>query len=97
MCPSCELMEYYQLDPLVAPSHFMRGTAAEVWGNNTHKVMREPARKWAQNNVLNMECSFPTFYFISNFDRAINNKDNTMVVSDDHNSFCSHVSLTTWV
>jgi hypothetical protein len=23
MCPPCELMEYYQLDPRIAPSHFM--------------------------------------------------------------------------
>jgi len=36
MCPPCELMEYYQLDPLVAPSHFMRCTAAEVRGGGRH-------------------------------------------------------------
>jgi hypothetical protein len=35
MCPPCKLMEYNQLDPLVAPSHFMRCTAAEVRGGAT--------------------------------------------------------------
>ena len=39
MCPPWELMEYYQLDPLIAPTNFMRGTAAEVWGDDTHEVM----------------------------------------------------------
>jgi hypothetical protein len=39
MCHSCELMEYYQLDPRITPSDFMGGTAAEVWGDVTHEVM----------------------------------------------------------
>jgi hypothetical protein len=30
MCPPCKLLEYYQLDPECAPTHFMRGTADKV-------------------------------------------------------------------
>ena len=51
MCPPCELMEYYQLDPRIAPSGFMRGTAAEVWGDDTHEVMRWPASSWTDTDV----------------------------------------------
>ena len=36
MCPSCKLMEYYQMHPHMAPSYFMRGTTAETWGDDTH-------------------------------------------------------------
>ena len=40
MCPPpVKLMEYYQMDPAKAPIHFMRGTAAEVWGNVNFKTM----------------------------------------------------------
>ena len=46
MCPPCELMEYYQLDRCIAPSHFMRGTAAEVWGEDTHEVMGGASSSW---------------------------------------------------
>ncbi len=30
MCPPVELMEYYQMDPVKAPIHFLRGIATEV-------------------------------------------------------------------
>jgi hypothetical protein len=47
MCPPCKLQEYYQMDPNQRPTHFMRGTANEVWGNDTHKVMYTTAADWA--------------------------------------------------
>jgi hypothetical protein len=32
MCPPCTLQEYYKIDPkLEAPTHFMQGTAEEIW------------------------------------------------------------------
>ena len=30
----------------VEPTHFMRGTAAENWGTDTHEVMRTTAADW---------------------------------------------------
>jgi hypothetical protein len=51
MCPPCELMEYYQLDPCITPSHFMQGTAAEVWGEDTHKVMQGASSSWTDADV----------------------------------------------
>ncbi len=51
MCPPCELMEYYQLDPCIAPSGFMRGTAVEVWGDDMHEVMWRPASSWTDTDV----------------------------------------------
>ena len=51
MCSPCKLMEYYQLDPCIAPSHFMRGTAAEVWGDNTHEVMRRASSSRKDTDV----------------------------------------------
>ncbi len=39
-------MEYYQLDPRIAPSGFMLGAAAQVWGDDTHKVMRGTSSSW---------------------------------------------------
>ena len=36
MCPPCTLQEFYESDPeLPHPTHFMRGTAEETWGNDT--------------------------------------------------------------
>jgi len=51
MCPPCELMEYYQLDRRIAPSHFMRGTAAEVWGEDTHEVMGGASSSWKDTDM----------------------------------------------
>jgi len=28
------------------PAHFMRGTAAEIWGTDTHEVMHMTAADW---------------------------------------------------
>ena len=39
MCTPCELMEYYQLDPRIVPLGFLRGTRAEVWGDDTLEVI----------------------------------------------------------
>jgi len=39
MCPSVELMEHYQMDHEKAPTHFMRGTATEVWWNDDFEIM----------------------------------------------------------
>jgi len=46
MCPPCPLQEFYQLAPEHQPTHFMRGTAAEIWGTDTHEVMRTTAADW---------------------------------------------------
>jgi hypothetical protein len=46
MCPPCTLPEYYQMDPMHQPTHFMRGTAAEIWGTDTHEVMYTTAADW---------------------------------------------------
>jgi hypothetical protein len=46
MCPPCKLQEYYQLDPERTPTHFMRGTADEVWGSDTHEIMYTTADDW---------------------------------------------------
>ena len=50
LCPPVELMQYYQMDPTTQPSHFMRGTAAEVWGNDTFEVMHTTAEDWDSDN-----------------------------------------------
>jgi hypothetical protein len=44
MCPPVELMKYYQMDPITQPTHFMRDTATEVWGDDVFKVMNTTAR-----------------------------------------------------
>jgi len=46
MCPPCPLQEFYQLTPENQPTHFMRGTAEETWGTDTHEVMRTTAADW---------------------------------------------------
>ncbi len=46
MCPPCKLQEYYQLAPENCPMHFMRGTAAKIWGDDMHKVMYTSAADW---------------------------------------------------
>jgi hypothetical protein len=51
MCPPCKLMEYYQLDPCIAPLGFMRGAATEVWGEDTHEVMQGTSSSWKDTDV----------------------------------------------
>ena len=46
MCPPCSLQQYYQMDPDHQPTHFMRGTATEIWGTDTHETMRTTAAEW---------------------------------------------------
>ncbi len=46
MCPPRKLQEYYQIDPDQRPTHFIRGTANEVWRNDTHKVMCTTEAVW---------------------------------------------------
>ena len=46
MCLPCPLQEFYQMAPEHQPTHFMRGTAAEIWGTDTHEVMYTTAADW---------------------------------------------------
>ncbi len=49
MCPPCTLQKFYEGDPkLLRPTHFMRGTADEIWSNNAdpYGVMRTMAEDW---------------------------------------------------
>jgi hypothetical protein len=49
MCPPCTLQEFYEGDPeLLCPTHFMSGTAEEIWGDDTdpYGVMRMTAEDW---------------------------------------------------
>jgi hypothetical protein len=47
MCPPCTLMEYYQIEQdQEAPTHFMKETAEEVWGNDAFEIMRRTAEVW---------------------------------------------------
>ena len=46
LCPPVELMQYYQMDPTTQQTHFMQGTAAEVWGDDTFEVMHTTATDW---------------------------------------------------
>ena len=50
MCPPRPLQEIYQMAPEHQPTHFMRGTAAEIWGNDTHEVMYTTAADWDTEN-----------------------------------------------
>jgi len=36
-------MQYYQMDPMTQTTHFMRGTATEVWGDDVFEVMHTTA------------------------------------------------------
>jgi hypothetical protein len=50
MCPPITLQEFYERDPdLPCPSHFMRGTADEIWGEDMHGVMRTTAENWTDD------------------------------------------------
>ena len=53
MCPLVGLMQYYQMDPMTQLTHFMRGTAAEVWTDDTFEVMRTSAADWDSNDSNN--------------------------------------------
>ena len=46
MCPPCPLQEFYQMAPEHQPTHFMRGTAAEIWGMDMYEIMRTTAADW---------------------------------------------------
>ncbi len=54
MCPPVELMLYYQMDPTTQPTHFMRGTATEVWGDDVFKIMHTTAADW--DSLHNDDC-----------------------------------------
>ncbi len=51
MCPPCPLQEFYQMAPKHQPTHFMRGTAAEIWGADTHEVMYTTAADWDTDDM----------------------------------------------
>jgi hypothetical protein len=49
MCPPCTLQEFYKINPkLEAPTHFMQGTAKEIWGEDAdpYCVMQMTAEDW---------------------------------------------------
>jgi len=46
MCPPVELMQYSQMDPTTQPTHFVRGTATEVWRDDVFEVMHTTAADW---------------------------------------------------
>ena len=47
MCPPCPLQQFYQImAPENQPTHFMRGTAAEIWGTDMHEIMYTTAADW---------------------------------------------------
>ena len=50
MCPPVELAQYYQMDPVTQPTHFMRGTHTEVWGDDVFEVMHTTAADWDSDN-----------------------------------------------
>jgi hypothetical protein len=52
MCPPCTLWEFYKLDPeLLCPTHFMRGTMEDIWGEEAdpYGVMRTTATDWTDD------------------------------------------------
>ena len=46
LAPPIKLMEYYLMNPKKVPTHFMRSTAPEVWGDNDFKTMQSSAAAW---------------------------------------------------
>jgi cytoplasmic iron level regulating protein YaaA (DUF328/UPF0246 family) len=46
MCPPVELMQFYQMDPTTQLTHFMRGTATKVWGDDVFGAMHTTAADW---------------------------------------------------
>jgi hypothetical protein len=52
MCPPITLQEFYESDPeLPSPTHFMRGTAEEIWSYDAdpYGVMQTMAEDWMDN------------------------------------------------
>jgi hypothetical protein len=64
MCPPCKLQEYHQLPPDLVPTHFIRGTADEVWGDDTHKVMRTTADDWTDCVIYSGKIPFLCSLFV---------------------------------
>ncbi len=62
MCLPITLREFYESDPeLPRPSHFMRGTAEEIWGKDKdpHNVMQTTAADWVDDqNTGNSFCFY---------------------------------------
>ena len=52
MCPPCKLQEYYQLAPQNCPTHFMQGTAREVWGDDPFEIMNTTAADWTDRKRI---------------------------------------------
>ncbi len=46
MCPPVTTLAYYQMEQGEHPSHFMRGTAEEIWGDDPHNVMLTMVEEW---------------------------------------------------
>ncbi len=46
MCPPCTAIKYYQMEPESMPTHFMRGMAEEVLGDDIFEVIRTMAEDW---------------------------------------------------
>ena len=64
MCPPVKLMEYYQMDPPKAPTHFLRGTATEVRGNDDFEIVRGSAADWNQDDGAQISGLRPHFSFV---------------------------------
>ena len=82
MCPSVELMEHYQMDHEKAPTHFMRGTATEVWWNDDFEIM------WGSATDCNQDDGAILFLLLL-WHSILN------IVSDDsthHHFVCCHTS-----
>lgn len=58
MCPPCPLQQFYQMAPEDQPTHFMRGTAAEIWGTDTHETMYTTAADWDTDDLTTTEDNF---------------------------------------
>ena len=61
MCPPCPLQQFYQMAPENQPTHFMRGTAAEIWGTDTHETMYTTAADWDSNDLTTTEANYWDF------------------------------------
>ena len=61
MCPPCPLQQFYQMAPENQPTHFMRGTAAEIWGTDTHEVMYTTAIDWDTDDLTTTAADYWDF------------------------------------
>lgn len=61
MCPPCPLQHFYQMAPETQPTHFMRGTAAEIWGTDTHETMYTTAADWDTDDFTPTEDNYWVF------------------------------------